>query len=227
MKQNLWTDLSGFAKSQGADLVGAAEVGKVYRERNLIAEELKNRLKYGIVCGIRLSSAVLSDISDQPTKTYYHHYRTVNMALDQLALKITGFLQERSFSAFPVPASQLIDWENQLGMLSHKHVAVEAGLGWIGRNNLLVTPQYGSQIRLVTVLTDAPFEVGAPLKEDCGSCRACLDVCPCNAIKDDPAAFDHKRCYAQLDKFVRSRVVGQHICGICVRVCSPDQVTRR
>ncbi|MBD3285184.1 hypothetical protein GF338_02495 [candidate division WOR-3 bacterium] len=184
-------------------------------------------LPRAVVAAIRLSEAILAGISDRPTKTYYHHYRTINMGLDQLALKITGFLQRSGFRAFPVPASQIIDWEKQKGIVSHKHVAIQAGLGWIGRNNLLVTPQYGSQVRLVTVLTDAPFDTAVPLNEDCGSCRACLDVCPCSAIKDDPAEFDHRGCYAQIDKFVRAHVVGQHICGVCVRACGPEQVAKR
>lgn len=225
MSQSLVTELLEFAKAKGADLVGVAELSRI--ARNLISEEVAKQMNYVVVAAIRLSQAILSEITDRPTKTYYHHYRMVNMALDQLALQTSSLLQERGFSAYPIPASQLIDWDNQLGIFSHKHAGVQAGLGWIGRNNLLVTPQYGSQVRLVSVLTDAPLEPGQPLDENCGACRACLSVCPADAIEDDPAAFDHQRCYAQIDQFVRKRIVGQHICGVCVRVCSPEQVKNR
>jgi epoxyqueuosine reductase len=225
MSQNLIAELIEFAKTKGAGLVGVAELSRI--AHNLIPEEVAKQMSYVVVAAIRLSQAILSEITDRPTKTYYHHYRITNMALDQLALGITGFLQERGFLAYPIPASQLIDWENQRGAFSHKHAAAQAGLGWIGRNNLLVTPQYGSQIRLVSVLTDAALEPGQPLGEDCGACRACLSVCPAEAIADDPAAFDHQRCYEHIDQFVRKRIVGQHICGVCVRVCSPEQVKSR
>lgn len=224
MNQNLTSEILGFARQQGADLAGVADLTRIPA---LLPDHLKTGFNFAIVSAIRLSESVLDEITDHPTRTYYHHYRMVNMALDQLGLAMTRFLQSAGFSAYPVPASQLIDWENQRGILSHKHAAVQAGLGWIGRNNLLVTPQYGAQIRLVSVLTDAHLEPSQPLNEDCGACRACLDVCPAEAIADDPETFDHQSCYAQLDAFVRKRVVGQHICGICVRACSSKQVSLR
>ncbi|NLI98867.1 epoxyqueuosine reductase [bacterium] len=216
---NLTQELIKYVLSQGADLAGAAGTKTISSERNLVHGDFK----YVIVAAIRLSESVLAEITDYPTKTYYHHYRTVNMALDQLALKIVRFLQAGGHKAFPVPASQLVDWEKQRGIFSHKHAAVEAGLGWLGRNNLLVTPDCGSQIRLVSVLTDAELDAGRPLDQDCGECRDCIDACPASAIADDPAFFDHERCYSQLDTFVRKKLAGQHICGICVKACSPSR----
>lgn len=227
MSKNLTTELLSFANGQGADLAGVAELSRISPERILISDQIRKRMKYAVAAAIRLSEAVLAEITDHPTKTYYYHYRMVNLALDQLGLRITRFLQERDFAAYPVPASQLLDWKNQKGIFSHKHAALQAGLGWIGRNNLLVTPEYGSQVRLISVLTDAPLEPSKPIRQDCGACRACLDVCPAQAIADDPAAFDHQRCYAKLDSFVRQHLVGQHICGVCVRTCSPRQVQDR
>ncbi len=213
------SELIEFVIKEGADLAGVADVSLISAERNLI----ERKFKRAVVAAIRLSSAVLGEIGDHPTKSYYHHYRMVNMALDQLALRVSRHLENQGFSAYPVPASQLVDWEHQRGIFSHKHAALEAGLGWIGRSNLLVTPQYGSQIRLVSILTDAALEAGARTKKDCGSCRACIDVCPSSAIVDDPALFDHQRCYAQLDTFVRNHVAGQHICGICVKACKASK----
>jgi epoxyqueuosine reductase len=227
MSKNLTDELLGFTLAQGADLAGIAGLSRIAPEHILLSPKVKKRMDYAVVAAIRLSQAVLAEITDHPTRTYYHHYRTVNMALDRLALKITGFLQSRGGSAYPVPASQITDWKHQKGIFSHKHAALEAGLGWIGRNNLLVTPQFGSQVRLVSVLTDAVLEASEPLGQDCGACRACLDVCPADAIADDPAAFDHHRCYEKIDSFVRQHLVGQHICGICVRACSPEQVKQR
>jgi epoxyqueuosine reductase QueG len=87
----------------------------------------------------------------------------------------------------PVAASQLVDWKSQRGHLSHKHVARAAGLGWIGRNNLLVSERFGARIRLVTVLTELQLVVNSPTARDCGSCRDCLTVCPVGAIKEQQA----------------------------------------
>ncbi|MEO0077238.1 MAG: 4Fe-4S binding protein, partial [candidate division WOR-3 bacterium] len=104
--------------------------------------------------------------------------------------------------------------------LSHKRIGVAAGLGWIGRNNLLVHPQYGSQFRLVTILTDMPLATDTPLNSDCQDCRKCIEVCPAQAIKERPEDFDHMKCFEQLKEFQKKGYVGQYICGVCVKACS-------
>jgi len=92
-------------------------------------------------------------------------------------------------------------------------------LGWIGRNNLLVTKRYGSCLRLGTILTDIPLKADSPLDQDCGLCRRCLNVCPVNAIHESPADFDHIACYEQLKIFQKKHNIRHMICGICVKVC--------
>jgi epoxyqueuosine reductase QueG len=98
-----------------------------------------------------------------------------------------------------------------------------AGLGWWGRNNLLVNPRFGSQFRLASVLTDAPLEADAPLDHDCGRCAACVNVCPAEAIKAKREDFRLDLCYAKLCEFTRIPFVGQHICGVCVKACHPSR----
>ncbi len=112
-----------------------------------------------------------------------------------------------------------MDWKTQKGHLSHKHVASAAGLGWIGRNNLLVNEKFGSRIRLVTVLTDLPLVISPPSIKDCGSCLNCLSVCPAGAIKVRQEEFDHLRCYEQLRTFAKTLHFSHNICGVCVKAC--------
>jgi epoxyqueuosine reductase QueG len=112
-----------------------------------------------------------------------------------------------------------VDWKTQKGHLSHKHAAKAAGLGWIGRNNLLVSKRFGSRIRLVTILTDFPLAINSPSLEDCGSCRDCLSVCPAGAIAERQKDFDHLRCYEQLRTFAKTLHFSHNICGICVKAC--------
>jgi len=116
-------------------------------------------------------------------------------------------------------ASQMIDWQRQLGHISHKHVAVAAGLGWIGRNNLLVHPQFGCRVRYNTVLTYMVLVPDGPMAIGCGDCRACVASCPASAIRDEQADFDHQGCYEMLQVFKNKRNLGHHICGLCVRAC--------
>jgi epoxyqueuosine reductase QueG len=162
---------------------------------------------------------VLREIKDQPTKLYFHHYRTLNALLDQLALRTVNFIQAKGFLALPIPASQIIDWQNQKAHLSHKKIGYLAGLGWIGRNNLLVNKSLGSQFRLATILTDMPLKTDKPVKDSCGRCRACVTVCPSGSIKENPADFDHIKCFEKLKEFQKLRLVDQYICGVCVNAC--------
>jgi epoxyqueuosine reductase QueG len=218
MNQTLIEKIRQFSIQEGACLFGTGCIKDIKSEFNFSRHEIEG-LDYAISVAFRLSQKVLNQIEDYPTRLYFHHYRMVNMFLDQLALKITNILQKEGYSALPVPASQIIDWKNQRAHLSHKKVAYLCGLGWIGRNNLLVTPQYGAQVRLVTILTDLELPQPEPMEFNCGDCYACLDVCPVKAIKQNPADFDHISCYNKLDEFRRKNFVGQHICGICVKAC--------
>jgi epoxyqueuosine reductase QueG len=87
-------------------------------------------------------------------------------------------------------------------------------------------PRHGSRVRLVTILTDAPLDADRPMEFSCGKCVACVKVCPAKAIKGKPADFDLGACYAKLSEFARIQYVGQHICGVCVKACSPDNAGR-
>lgn len=222
-KNNNYLTLKKFAQAQGIDLFGAADISKIKNEFKLSPKTLQN-LDKAVCLGVMLSQAALSEIEDSPTKLYFHHYRTVNNFLDQAALKLCNFIQKKGYSALAIPASQIVDWEKQTAHLSHKQLGVLAGLGWIGRNNLLVTKQLGSQFRLATVLTNMPLKADKPLKEDCGSCSLCVKICPAGAIKLDPAEFDHIKCFEKLKEFQKQRLVDQYICGVCVNVCKGGTV---
>jgi len=202
------------------ELFGVADVTSM-REEFLLREELKSGFHRGVAIGKRVLETVLADIVDEPTSLYLHHYRQLNFFLDRAALRLAAFIRDRGFRALPIAASQIIDWQNQRAHLSHKKVGRSAGLGWTGRNNLLVHPEFGSQFRLATVLTDMPLEPDTPLDRDCGSCQKCLAVCPAAAIRPDPNDFDHLACFEKLKEFRRAGVVGQFVCGICVKACRP------
>jgi epoxyqueuosine reductase len=207
-----------FALDLGFSLVGVADVASI-REEFLLPDGLRLRFIRALSLGKRLIDAVLEDIDDHPTPLYFNHYRQLNFFLDRGAFLLASHIQESGFQALPIPASQIIDGVNQKAHAPHKKIARLAGLGYTGRNNLLVHPVYGSRLRLVSVLTDMPLEADIPLDLDCGACFACLASCPAQAIKIRPEDFDHRGCYAKLDEFRHRRFVSQHICGVCVKAC--------
>jgi epoxyqueuosine reductase QueG len=210
------------AGRMGIDIFATARIDEEHRGRfHETIRDLARSLPYAISMGIRLSEPVLRTVVSAPTWTYYHHYRQVNSALDQAALFISGEIQRSGHSALPIPASQILEWDLLRAHLSHREMAGLAGLGWMGRNNLLVTPQFGSMVRLVTVLTDLEFpeRSGKHAGGDCGKCFACVKMCPVHAIDEDPEKFDLDRCTAQLRRFAKSEKINTMICGLCIKVC--------
>ena len=217
-KQTNYEMLKTFALLQGATLFGVADIGPLKKSFYLSPSELKG-MKYGIALGVPLSQAVLDGIKDQPTLLYKWHYRQANNLLDKMAFLVTKEIMEQGYRALPVPASQIIDWEQQLGSVSHRTLGEAAGLGWRGRNNLLVNPKYGSQFRLVSILTNLPLSIDLKQGFQCGSCFACVKSCPAQALGNEARDYHLEKCYTKLTSFSKQRGIGAHICGICVKAC--------
>jgi epoxyqueuosine reductase len=203
----------------GAALVGVADLRTVSANHIFLPCSTVEKFPFAISAAYHLSDAILEDIEDHPTPHYFHHYQRVNILLDSIGLILNSVIQDLGYQAMPIAASQILDWEKQTGHLSHKHVARAAGIGWIGRNNLLISERYGARIRLVTVLTDLPLLVDSTISQNCGSCRACISVCPVGAIKERQEKFDHVACYEQLKVFSKTYHLRHQICGICVKAC--------
>jgi epoxyqueuosine reductase len=210
--------IKSLASEMDFSLCGVADIREIRRDFNL-DQDLVSRFDRAVSLGKRLLDSVIEDIKDKPTSLYFHHYRQLNFFLDRGAFLLSSRIQEWGFLALPIAASQIIDWENQRSHVSHKKVGQRAGLGWIGRNNLLVNPRLGSRHRLVTILTDMPLDPDEVLDRDCGECVDCLKTCPAKAIQENKEDFDHWACFDKLKEFRRQGIVGQYICGVCVKAC--------
>jgi len=203
----------------GCSLFGIADLHSLRKDDLLLSPAMIGELPFALSLGFHLSDAILEEIEDRPTPLYFQHYQRVNILLDTIGLVVTSAIQELGYQAAAIPASQILDWKNQRAHLSHKHVARAAGLGWIGRNNLLVNERFGSRVRLLTILTGLPLVISSPSSRDCGSCRACLSVCPAGAISERREDFEHLRCYEQLKLFSKTLHFSHNICGVCVKAC--------
>lgn len=110
--------------------------------------------------------------------------------------------------------------------LTHKIAATCAGIGWIGRNGLLVSSHFGPRLSLATVLTDAPLVVDAPIRESiCGECTLCRDHCPSDAItgrdwsRSDPFPVLIQADLCRSHKGKTKRTDGKPNCGLCITIC--------
>jgi len=135
----------------------------------------------------------------------YQHVRAVN--------KVIGdFLAEKGFRAV-CPSPWGHSRKTLMPKLQFKPIAFLAGLGWIGKNNLLIHPKFGPRVVLGVVLTDALLEEAhrPPMENGCGDCELCLHVCPIGAL--GPLGFDRFKCYN------RNRWLKKP-CGFpCMRIC--------
>ncbi len=182
-----------------------------------------------ISIGVRLASGIIDAIVDRPTPLYQQHYYKVNAFLDELAVRTTQCIEDHGGRALPIPASQVLDKHKWCSYISHKAVAIAAGLGWQGKSLLVVHPVFGPRIRLVTVLTDLDIEVDQPIKNLCGSCSECTKACPMKAIKnvntenhykDRDEALYFERCANHVTKNPERIPFIEHpLCGVCIRAC--------
>lgn len=221
-------ELKKYAVDAGANVARIADLDRL-RGIETLPPDLLDGFDRAVSMAVALSDPIIETITDRPTPIYASHYSRVNALLDDTALKVTRYIEERGARAMPLPASQVLDVERNLSFLSHKAVAVAAGIGWQGKSLLTVSPDFGPRIRLVTVLTDADLVPDAPLRNRCGGCTKCTDACPAGAIKnvstDSHYASRHEalhfeRCVHHVREVcAKMENIGASICGVCIKVC--------
>ena len=210
--------LSLLAKEWGADLVGFC----AYEDS---PTQLAPNLRYAMSIGVKLSDAVLSTIGDAPTYIYFQHYRTANALLDSIAFRLSREIEKLGYEAMPIAASQSQGKEAPYeGVVPHKTAAVLSGLGYVGKNGLFISTEYGSKLRLATILTDLPVEPLLPrLENGCGDCEICKKACPAGAILGEVPTpggrnIDPEKCSRYMkEKF--QQIGRGSVCGVCMRVC--------
>jgi epoxyqueuosine reductase len=112
-----------------------------------------------------------------PRYTWFDAYAQLREKLDELGRRLGGGYRVL------VDANQHVDRE----------AAARSGVGFYGKNTLLITRRHGSWVVLGTLITDVELESTPPLGLDCGECRLCIDACPTGAL-DEPGTLDSTRC---------------------------------
>ena len=115
-------------------------------------------------------------------------------------------------------------------MIPHKTAAALAGLGFVGKSGLFLSTEYGSKIRLATVLTDMPLKSKLPVIENgCGDCTLCKTACPAGAIfgekptTNEERNFDPEKCSRYMKEHFQQIGRGS-VCGICIKVCPKNKL---
>ncbi len=216
-------ELSSLLKANGAGMVG-------YANLQGISSDMLDGCTTGISIAVALNPRVIDGIQQGPTPQYYEEYKRANLLLDELGHLAARYLTEHGGRAEWLPATEsFIDAETLSTPLPHKTAATRAGLGWIGKCALLVTREYGSAVRITTVLTDAAIATGQPINSSlCGDCTACVDACPGRALSGQSweidlhrdSFFDAFACREAAHKLARDNIgIDNSICGKCIVVC--------
>jgi epoxyqueuosine reductase QueG len=211
----------------GADIVGFGGLDE-------LPVDARGGLPVGISVAVCYPREIIRGISELPTQEYREWYDKLNERLDMIAIRGAELLRDMGYKAIAQTREYVGSGENNDNTaLPHKTVATRAGIGWIGKCALLVTNEYGSAIRLSSILTDAPLYTVLPInKSRCGDCMACTDACPGHAVSgktwevglDRDEFFDPVKCR----KTARERAkqgFGENmtICGKCIEVCPYTQ----
>ncbi len=212
--------LKTLAESLGADIVGFCKLDKPVMG-----------FSYAVSLGVKLADAVLKTIDSAPSFVYFQHYRTANALLDTIAFRVAREIEKSGYLALPVAGSQSLGKNNPYrGVIPHKTVAVLSGLGFVGKSGLFLSTEFGSKVRLATVLTSMPLKSELPVIENgCGDCRICQNACPAGAIYGEKPTIDGERNFdaEKCSKYMKEHFqdIGRgSVCGICIKVCPKNKL---
>jgi epoxyqueuosine reductase len=219
---NLVEEVKGRVLAEGMDLVGITPVRRLENapEGRRPADILPTA-QSAIVAAVH----VLDSVWDLPYTRYEYtnQFFVLNSMLNSMAFKLSRYLESQGYRTIPIPAAYPRINKLMCGVFSHRHAAVQAGLGELALNNLLTTPQFGSRVRLVTIVTESFLEPDSPFEEKlCQAMRtecqlACVKNCPVHAISED-GVVDKAKCLHYQEQIMPWSAVELR-CGVCVASC--------
>lgn len=154
---------------------------------------------------------------------YSDWYDRLNQALNETSSSMAERIGGISIPATTTGIATKIEHvENYYPLVvSHRVAAELSGVGWRGKNELIVNPKYSCAIRLASIITEMPLERTEPLQDGCEDCTACLDACPFLANKDRLENYRE-----QCRRYIVSLGLEHEVCGKCIKACYRGSVHR-
>ncbi len=173
-------EIEQLLRNENADFVHFVDISMLDIRQN-------RGLPYAILIGIAINPQFIKAVHDSPdyAHTPSDEYAQTEERVGLIADKLAERLVSKGYKALSQSDNGLItentfDFATKTSVLPHKTIAVLSGIGYIGKNNLFITVEYGAAQCLGTVLTNAPLpmmkhKIQSP---QCGNCNLCKDVCP-------------------------------------------------
>lgn len=212
----------------GADIIGVLAV-REDSHRDFLAgvNTFLPSAKAAVIVGIEYASEVMNLVK-HPLKyagavktgeLLTPHKEQLSSEVDQATLDLARQLKKQGHRSLTLPSMGIPFLPHQFkAALSYAHIAEAAGMGTIGTHSLLITPEFGTRVRLGCLLTEAPLQTTQRVDpvDDCTHCLDCVKICPVGAIAS-PNPTERYKIEAATCKFYRERVDN---CGLCQKVCS-------
>jgi epoxyqueuosine reductase QueG len=185
------------------------------------ADEYKSALVFAVPYGEQLTLETYTE------EKFENGIQSAKKVLENILVQTEKILNECDVKYFipPVAQSSEIDL---IAPFSFKFAAVNAGLGWIGKNDVVITEKYGPRVRLSAVLIDEQFAYGQKITSSgCPEhCRKCVDICPCKALHNvrwnidslRSDIIDYKLCNEKRSLYIKTHG-RKNSCGLCMAVC--------
>ncbi len=221
--ENITLDIKKELRRLGADIVGIGDI-------TMLPAEVRKNMTFGIAVAVAIDPEVIKGIEYGPTMEYRNAYDELNEKLDAIVTSGTQYIQSLGFDAIAQTVSEVAKAETEYNsVLPHKTIATRAGIGWIGKNAMLVTKEFGSAVRISAILTNACLQADQPINESkCKDCMCCKEACPGEAISGinwsivshRDIFFDPVKCKREARRITKERLnIEKTLCGKCVLVC--------
>jgi len=225
---NLNNEITELLNQHGCNIVGFADL-------RCLPSEARQDFDRAILIALSFTKEAMLENKNGSSQRYSVEHAPQSKKLKKLKELTADFLTNRGYDALLNTPSFVADDDNLRSLLPLKTIATLAGIGWIGKNAMLVTNKVGSALRMTAVLTNAPFDCGTPVtKSLCPpDCKICADVCPGNAplgglwevgIERDNFFDAHACKKAAMARAKTMLNIEASRCGLCISSC---QFTKR
>lgn len=203
-------DIKAFAKAKGAALVGVTELADEHR-----FEDFDDPYKYAISIAVPMNR---EEMVSMPNERSYTEIFRIYREVGQIAIEVAEYIRSLGY-----PALACTNIAPGTTVVLHLPIAIQAGLGQLGKHGSMITKEHGSNVRLATILTDLPLVLDAPVDlgvdDFCLNCKICTTNCPPHAIFETKQTVRGEvKWYVNFDKCL-PYFVSNDTCGICIEVC--------